>query len=373
MKSWSIVIAKLGRLLGMCLASLCALICTSTLLAQDAPAYQPLRSEIKHFGSAEARSITKDSGFFPGRQPVVYWHDEDWTIDLLPLLSPNAAFTLKITSGDKREKIVTLPDRLAQIDSISRTPNEKAIITAELGGMTQAICIIDLREGKVIDQIGLYSPIISPDHRFIVYNNWYPPHLGGENMYRLYDVLKTPRENTCGYDDNDPKHLRILDAFRGFQVYPQKPNQTDCTDVDNDDDNVDASEFLWTADSSKLIFADAKSGVLSLVLVKMHRDKCDKDHDRGYDKNCDKDRNLDKDHDKDNDRPQTFIYPFIGAENVCGAIGPHGPTGCDYNKVKSIAWNGDAVNVVLVQANPTGPAILKNLTIPISKFVPLSK
>jgi hypothetical protein len=334
----------------------------SPLLAQEAPAYQPLRSEIKHFGLAEARSVTKDSGFFPGRQPAVYWHDEDWTIDLLPLSSPDAAFTLKITSGDKREKIVMLPERLAQIDSIAKTPNDKAIITAELGGMTQAICIIDLREGKVIDQIGLYNPIISPNQRFIVFNNWYLPHVGGENMYRLYDVLKTPRENTCGYDDNDPKHLRISDAFRGFQVYPQTPGQKDCTDVDNDDDNVDVSEFLWTTDSSKLVFADVKSGVISLIMVKMPRDDRDKGHDRDHIENHD------IDHRKDNDQPRTFVYTFVDAEDVCA-----GAAHCDYNNVRSVAWNGDAVNVALIQANPTGPAIEKDLTIPLSKFVPLAK
>jgi ABC-type Zn2+ transport system substrate-binding protein/surface adhesin len=95
------------------------------------------------------------------------------------------------------------------------------------------------------------------------------------------------------------------------------------------------------------------------------------DHDKDHDRDHDGDR--DRDHDKDNDHPRTSIYSFVGAENVCGAVGPLGPTGCDYNNVKSIAWNGDAVNVALVQANPTGPAIVKNLTIPLSKFVPLAK
>ena len=362
-----------GKMLGLGVFSLQMLLISTRLSAQDNT--QTIKSEIRHIDTAEMRSVTKTSGFFPDSQPAVYWHDEDWKIDLTPQSKPNA-FSVTITSSNGREKIVKLPWEYSQIDSISRTPNDLAIVTADIYAMIQAICLIDLRDGKIIDDIGLSDPIVSPDRRYILFDSSGPPHSVSENQYRIYDVLKTPRENTCGYRDNDSMHKDLDGGFRGFQVYPQTPGNILCNSEDDDDDN-NGFDFLWTADSSKLVFADAKSGVLSLVLVKMHRDKCDKDHDRDYDNDCDKDRNLDKDHDKDhdkdNDRPQTFIYPFVGAENVCGAVGPLGPTGCDYNKVKSIAWSGDAVNVALVQANPTGPAIIMNLTIPLSKFVPLSK
>jgi hypothetical protein len=353
----------LGKMIGLGVLCLQMLFISAPLAAQDRS--QHISSEVTHVGTAEMRSVTKTSGFIPDRQPVVYWHDEDWKIDLTPQSLPNA-FTVTITSSDGREKVVKLPWEFSQIVSISRTPNDEAIVTADLTGMIQAFCIIDLREGKITDNIALYDPIISPDRRFILFNNWYPPHVGGEEMYRIYDVLKTPRENTCGYRENDPRHEDLDGGYRGFQVYPQTPGQILCTSEDDEDDNS-GFDFLWDTDSSKVVFADVKSGVMSLILVTMPHGDHDKDHDRDHD------GDRDRDHDKDNDHPRTSIYSFVGAENVCGAVGPLGPTGCDYNNVKSIAWNGDAVNVALVQANPTGPAIVKNLTIPLSKFVPLAK
>lgn len=342
----------------------CALTCihSISLAAQESPTNQIIRSEVRHIGSAEVRAVTKDSGFFPGRQPEVYWHNENWKIDLLPLSSPNAAFTLRVTSEDMREKTVILPDRIAQIDSISQTSNNKAIITAELGWMAQALCIVDLKQGKVIDLIGIYAPSVSPDRNFILYNNWYTPHVGGENIFRLYDVRKTPAENTCGYDDNDPHHKRLSDDLRGFQVYPQKPEQSDCTEVDDNDDNMAVSEYLWSQDSRRVVFADVKSQAIHLILVILPEDENNQE-DKGNDN-----ANYRGSHSTHRDVPQTFIYTFSGSEDVCADA-----TICDHNNIRSLAWGNNAVNAVLVKANPNGAAITKSLTIPLSKFLPLEK
>ena len=67
------------------------------------------------------------------------------------------------------------------------------------------------------------------------------------------------------------------------------------------------------------------------------------------------------------DLPQTSIYTFTGADDVCA-----GAASCDYNNVKSVAWNGNSVNVALIKANPRGKAIEKDLTVPLSKFVPIA-
>ncbi len=63
-----------------------------------------------------------------------------------------------------------------------------------------------------------------------------------------------------------------------------------------------------------------------------------------------------------------MIYSFVGPEDVCA-----GAKYCDSNNVKSIAWDGDTIKVALIQANPGGPRIEKDLTIPASKFVPIGK
>lgn len=218
-------------------AAFCVCVLAVPLLAQKYPAPQAVHTEIKHFGTAEARVLTHDSGFYSNHQPAIYWHGEKWKIDLLPLSAPNAAFQLKVTSNDGRERIVTLPARLAQIDSIYQAPNDKAIVTAELGWMAAAFCIVDLESGKVMDHVGVYNPVISPNRRFILFDNWYPPHTGGENVYRLYDVMKSPRENTCWV--RNQRHKNVDEGVRGFQVYPQRPDRKGCdAPEDEDGDNV---------------------------------------------------------------------------------------------------------------------------------------
>jgi hypothetical protein len=353
-------------MIGLSVFSLQILFIAAPMNAQDQS--RPISSEITHIGTAEMRSITKNSGFSPDRQPVVYWHDENWKIELTPQSAPNA-FSVSITSSDGREKVVKLPWNYSQIDSISRTPNGKAIITADIYAMIQGICLIDLKEGKIVDKIGLYNPIVSPDRRFILFNTSNPPHVGGEEMYRIYDVLKTPRENTCGYRENDPNHEYLDGGFRGYQVYPQTPEQIHCTSEDDNDDNT-GFDFIWSSDSSKVLFADVKSGVISLILVKMPRNERDKEYDNDRIEDHDRDRpdNHGHEHDHDHDRPRTLIYSFVGTEDVCA-----GASHCDNNNVRSVAWNGDAVKVALIQANPAGKAIEKALTIPLSKFVPLAK
>lgn len=346
--------SKRRLLLGSAVASVfvnCILLNTASLCAQEERGIAAIRSEVKHIGAAEVRAVTKDSGFFPDRQPQVYWHDPDWQVDLAQGSAPNG-FSLKIASRDKREKVVKLPWDYSQIDSITVTENEKAIVVADLNGMTQAFCIADLQEGKILDNIGVYDPSISPDRRFVLFNNWYPPHAGGENLYRIYDVFKSPRENTCGYRTNDPTHSDLSGAMRGFQVYPQSPGQVRCDGPeDEDDDNQSASDYIWSADSSKVVFADVKSGVISLILVATSN---------GNEGNSDRKSER-------RDLPQTSIHSFVGADDVCA-----GASTCDYNNVKSVAWNGDAINVALIKANPGGAKIEKDLTIPLSSFVPIS-
>ena len=93
---------------------------------------------------------------------------------------------------------------------------------------------------------------------------------------------------------------------------------------------------------------------INLILVTMHHG--------------DKDREHEGDHDRDSDVPRTLIYPLVGAENVCA-----GAAYCDSNNVKSIAWGGDTIKVALMILPRPGKPTEKDLTIPLSKFVPVDK
>jgi hypothetical protein len=349
----------LGRIIVLGFTSLHALIFAIPLSAQNCPVNIGVFTKCTQIGNAEAVSVSTPTGSYPALQPVVYWHDEEWKIDMLPQSTSDGELRMKIISHNSSTKIVNFPRIFAQVDSIARNPEDKAIIIAEANGTAEAFLIADLKEGKLIDRIGMDTPSISPDRRFILYINGYPAHgdFFATTQYRLYDTMKTPKENTCGYMASDPEHKSLIEDLRGFQVYPRVPGHSFCTsplDTDNEG-HLEASDFVWTADSSKAVFADVMNGnTISLILVKIP--------------SGDKDREHGADHDRDEDIPRTLIYSFVGAENVCA-----GAANCDSNNVRSIAWNGDSVNVALVQANPTGPATVTNLTIPLSKFVPLGK
>ncbi len=330
------------------------------LFAQNCPTNDGVRTICKQIDNAEVVSVTSPFGAYPTLQPVVYWHDENWKLDMLPGPTPEGEVSMRITPREGREKIVKFPTDYAQVDSISRAPNDKAIIIADINGKTTAFGLVDLKSGKLIDNFAISAPSLSPNRRFVLYVNtdYYDYY-----NYHFYDTLKTPRENTCGYRLNDPEHKDLDESYRGIQVYPRRRGQVSCSDADlkefeNDDHNM-VSSFVWSADSSKAVFADVMNGsTISLILVTMHDGDRDKEHEFDHD----------REHDKERDLPRTFVYSFTGAENVCA-----GAASCNSNNVRSVAWNGDSVNVALVQANPTGPAIVKNLTIPLSKFVPTAK
>ncbi len=341
----------------------------------------PFATQTSQIGAAEVKTVVV-TGYFPERQPVIYWHDPEWKIDLVipPAGSENDAYSLHILSSDGRSSTVEIPEVYGQINTIYRTPGDKVILDAICGGMCTSFLIVDLKLAKIIDDIGAEGVTISPNGRFILYLSGHTARAPEQepSRYHLYDTAKTPMENYCGHTPINFRHEKLPEDWRGFRVYPQKPGQIYCTIKENDnlDDDNSASDFIWSSDSSKVIFADVKSGVMSLVLVKIPRDDRDKDNDHDRDQDRDRDRDKSRDHDGDhdrdhrgeNDRPRTFIYTFTGTEDVCA-----GAATCDSNNVRSIAWNGDSVDVALIQVNPTGPAIEKDLTIPISKFVPIGK
>jgi hypothetical protein len=327
---------------------LLALILAAPLSPQDCPVNVGVRTICKQIGNAKAVSVTSPSGAYPALQPVVYWHDDEWMIDMLPQPTSDGEVRMKISSQGGDIKVVNLPGIFAQVDSIVRNLGDKALIVAEANGTAEAFLIADLRLGKLIDRVGMYHPSISPDRRFILYINGYPAHgdVGAATQYRIYDTLRTPRENTCGYRQNDPEHLDLDETYRGFPIYPRKANQVNCSDADDEafaeEDHDMASDFIWSTDSSKVVFADIQGGAINLVQVTMPTGT------KGI--------------------PQTSTHRLVGAEDVCS-----GAANCDHNNVRSIAWNGDTVNVALIQANPTGKAIEKDITIPLSKFVPIGK
>jgi hypothetical protein len=309
-----------------------------TLTQQRAP-----RSEVRHIGGAEVKLVVQGSLVDPQQQPEVYWHDPEWSIDLVAPESADQAPRISIRSHLGNTSLAKLPEYYEQISEILRGPEDKAIVLEDNHLAESDFSIIDLKSGQLMNNVGVAFTEVSPNRRFVFFEDVRPlvaDTAKDESRYRLYDALKSPRGNTCGYRRNDPTHKYLDPDMRGFQVYPRNPGHTTCDSVDEDDDNS-GSNFVWADDSSKIVFADLKNNVMSLVLVMMPLNT--------------------------KDPPRTLLYPLTGAENVCA-----GAKYCD-SIVKSLTWNSDAVNVAFVQVNPAGPPIAKSLTIPLSKFVPIGK
>jgi len=308
----------------------------------------PLDTRIQHIGTAEVKTLVNE-GFYPSRQPDVYWHDPEWSIDLVipPANAADDSYSLNIRSSNGTTSTVKLPEVYGQINSITRAPGNKAILDADCGGSCTGFLIVDLKRAKVIDDIGAEDTTISPNGRFILYDRGFPSHVTDyENVYQLYDTLKSPLENACGYLPNDPKHKVLVDDWRGFQVYPQKPGQILCSEPEDLSDDNMGTNFTWAPDSSKIIFADVKSGIMSLILVTMPVGT--------------------------NDLPKTATYPLVGSENVCaGATDATGHAHCDYYVIQSLGWNGDVV--IAAFHHQFGTPLDLTLTIPVSKFIPIGK
>jgi hypothetical protein len=303
---------------------------------------KPLNTEVRHIGDAESKSVVND-GFFPSRQPSIYWHDHEWSIDLMIPPSESQPYSLSVRSISGSISLVTLPKTYAQIDSIQRSPGDKAVITADCGGTCSGFLVVDLKNGSVIDDIGTIDSNVSPNGRFVLFLNGHPGHSGEhENLYHLYDTLKTPRENVCGYMPNDPKHERLDDDMRGTQVYPLEPTLPNCSSQeDPNDDNV-ASHYMWADDSSKIAFVDVRDNVMSIVVVEMPINVVDS--------------------------PKTLVYQLTGAEDVCvGSTDATGNENCDYHLVQSLIWEGESVSIAVHHQFGTRHDL--KLSIPISRFL----
>lgn len=236
-------------------------------------------ADVSRIGAADVGSAPTwimDLRASPCQHPDVYWHDKDWNIDLLRPSRKNDPFSVRIRSRAGQERTVKLDDSFDQVASILLAPNDEAIVVAYVygswSGEFSVATIVDLKTGNSIDKVVAFSFSISPNRRFLVY-------LNGDQTdpvydYRLYDVLRTPRENTCAYRDNDPEHKDFDEENRGVPLYPKSVHQVFCSEADQkpfeNENHRSVSNFLWSTDSSKVIFADAKNeSTLSILLVKM--------------------------------------------------------------------------------------------------------
>src|SRR5665213_998459 len=115
-------------------------------------AQEHFETQITQVGDAQMQTIV-ETGFFPDRQSVVFWHDPEWSIDLLPPANKDGSFSMRIRSTEGQETLVTLPDEARQIQSVVRAPGDKAIVRMDCDSERDGFVVLDLKKGGIADDV----------------------------------------------------------------------------------------------------------------------------------------------------------------------------------------------------------------------------
>ena len=296
----------------------------------------------------QVKELPKDHGI-TGKQPEIYWHDADISLDLD---ASTKDWSVVVQRGSNPAERAPLPDLLEQVYAIHRAAPNHAVLLADLSAGAKFVGVIGLSPAKMLDSFwSSADPSLSPNNRYVLFVRFYPMH-GADNyddQYRLYDVLGTRASNWPNRPAQDgPPNMpaNYDDTLAGVPVYPLKTGELGRENTNIEDGQVHqrASQFIWAADSSKVVFADAQGGVISLVVVSVPTVL--------------------------GSNPQTMVYPLAGTENVCP--GPS-EAECNIFNVRSLAWDGESIRAALMIRPNHAKAIEKDLTIPLSKFVPAGK
>jgi len=122
----------------------------------------------------------------------------------------------------------------------------------------EIVFVIDLKNGKLLDEFWCYAPTISPTSRFLVYEKFYPYHglpPTRTTVLLAYDMRKSPLENrvpVVGYTAWPKEQV-------GLPIYPQPYVKARAyVLVEQQRENIHwymlSSPFLWSGDANDVVF-----------------------------------------------------------------------------------------------------------------------
>jgi hypothetical protein len=176
--------------------------------------------------------------------------------------------TIKLTPSTVNIKMGAV-DEVQQICPIA---GGKLVAYGFIGGVAAYdIEIIDGSTGSVLDSFVAYSPVMSPDQRWIVYRSFYAPQseLSLSEEYLLYDLTAGPNENRIP----NPETGQAED--RGRVIYPAVPNGVPFNNLGLPPEQIHhlrSTGFFWARDSKSVVFADEIGGEMSIVWVSLNPD-----------------------------------------------------------------------------------------------------
>ncbi len=179
-----------------------------------------------------------------------------------------------------------------QVRSICPVPGRKIVIFGALtDGASDAyeLALANSEDGTLMDSWDAYTPVMSPDQRWVVLRKFYPPQtaLTVSEEYLLYPLWRIETAERAPQDQNaEPPSMAIV-------VYPLGQTNTFMSNIGVSADQAHvfrSRSFFWSEDSRAVLFADGIRGSLSAVLVEPNHGKS----------------------------ARALVYP-LSAEDVCGS------------------------------------------------------
>jgi hypothetical protein len=163
-------------------------------------------------------------------------------------------------------KSVVLNDRIASVANIQLT-QDKAILVGPLG-RGNAITVIDLSQGKIVNTVFCYDYKLSPNNERLIWASYYGPMELPEfrrSICLVYDLGKDP--------DWYIRYGRDGTINVGIPVFPAANAITHSDDPLLDEKYIYMSPFLWSSESDRIVMVVHRpaSGSNMLVAIKFEQ------------------------------------------------------------------------------------------------------
>lgn len=161
-----------------------------------------------------------------------------------------------------------IPFAAQPVEQVCPLPGNKLLVFGQTIPAAYLTAIIDLKTAKQIDGFrSWWSPVISPDQRWLIMQAFYPAHSDApfSDEYLLYDLTKDRAGNTM------PGVTQYTEEMRGRVVYPAVDRGTPFETFNlpsNEQHSSHSIWYYWASDSSAVLFADGMEKALSVVLVR---------------------------------------------------------------------------------------------------------
>jgi hypothetical protein len=174
---------------------------------------------------------------------------------------------LSVALAGSQAKVRINADRVDQVCPIA---GSRLVVFGSLSEVVWDVAIINVVDGRVLDEFWTYNPSISPDQRWLVFRDFYPftTDVTPSDQYLLYDLRKDAAGNRIPLSG----HAEAA----GETIYPAVPNHVPFNNLGVPDDQIHqfrSDAFYWKPDSSSVIFADEFRGQVSIILVKTGEDE----------------------------------------------------------------------------------------------------